>query len=156
MNRGARHGYTISPVNGVLIPKPGKHNPTAGDWRLKRGRVVEDADGKVLRGPKGGLRRKPNPSDGEVSRDRRVIRRIRHKGGHIGHLENGMLNPLALGSSVFEADIRELSAPRIIAEKHDRGLIAAVSAAVSSGAIQLEDLDQKTYRRVMRLRAGQL
>lgn len=150
----ARHGYTISD-NGVLVPNPGRHPATAGNARIRRVRVVKDSEGHTLKGKNGGARRIPRPADGEYLADKLVMRGIKRKGEHLT-TPTGEHFAGALGTSVFDADAHEISAPRVIAEKHDRGMAAAISAAVSTGAIRLEDLDPKMYRKVMRLRAGQL
>lgn len=108
-----------------------------------------------MKGKGGGARRVPKPADGEYLADKLVMRGVKRKGEHL-ITPNGEPFAGALGTSVFDADAREVSAPRVIAEKHDRGMAAAIAAAVSTGAIRLEDLDPKMYRKVMRIRAGQL
>lgn len=63
-------------------------------------------------------------------------------------------NPLALGSKVFDSvgnvDRRESDGPNA---GKKRGLINCIAMAVETGAVSLDDLDEKTRRRVERAMA---
>lgn len=97
----ASHGITDSNPS-VLVPMPAHKLPTCGpNVRATDGKSnarkmgVYDANGKLLRGPGGGVRRKANPDDGEYVADRFRINVKVHSS------LRGAENPLALGDAVF-------------------------------------------------------
>lgn len=152
LHRSAHPGYGVDDRNpSVLVPMPGQHMPTAGNARIKRTLAVKDGDGKIMRGPKGGIRRKPVASDGEVLTDRIRIRRINRKGDH-AMLDTGRPNPGALGHNVFEEDVREISAPRHEADRKRLSMAETIALAYEAGHVSLADLratNPKLYNRVL-------
>lgn len=97
----ASHGIADSNLS-VLVPMPADRQPTCGpNVRATDGKTnartmgVYDANGKLLRGPKGGARRKADPSNGEYVADRFRINVKVHSA------LRGAENPLAIGTDVF-------------------------------------------------------
>ncbi len=83
----------------VLVPMPAKRGATLGrnpSVRLRRTTEVYDADGRALRGPGGGRRRKANPADGEYIADAKPIIHVK-----VHSALKGAENPAALGDAVF-------------------------------------------------------
>lgn len=153
LHRSAHPGYGVDDRNpSVLVPMPGQHMPTAGDWRIKRNRVVKDGNGEIMRGPKGGIRRVAKPADGEVVTDRYRIRSVKRIGDHT-MLDTGAPNPLALGHNVFEQDIRESLGRITEPERKRESMAESLARAYHLGMIDLDDLkstNPKLYRAVVR------
>lgn len=128
----------------ILVPAPFGRQPKAGDWRVKRSRKVIDGEGKRVFNANGNAIRVPERGAAHQKQvEQMPMRGVRR--------HDNSDNPLALGSKVFDSieniDRRESDGPN--AQKK-RGLITCIAMAVETGSISLDDLDEKTRRRVER------